>query len=254
MKLYIFSNQSENINDYNISKYLSRVADSTETADLIVALYLMEGIDQTRGTAYVHQHLTPRKFITGRGRWSFTRQFPLPADLPRTFKLIRLRIDCSSSRYPYTEKDIYGWEFYYPSFIDHLATLFAHELHHFRRYHLKLHPGEGEQSANKWAIQHVQSLGYGVKAKKLRKRKGKKISYTTFIKKFPQFDPYVRFRHLKKSDKVRITYDPSRKYLNQIAKVKRPIRSNSKRLVLVTKDGKSWRWPLEWLEEIKTKE
>lgn len=251
MKLYIFSNQSENINDYTIQKCLSRVADTTETAELIVALYLMRGINQTRGTAYVHQYLTPRKFTTGRGKWSFARQFLIPADLPRIFKLIRLRIDCSSSRYPYTEKDIYGWEFYYPSFIDHLATLFAHELHHFRRYHLNLHPGEGEQSANKWAIRQVQSLGYKVKAKKVKKRKGGKISFAAFINKFPRLDPYATFRHLKKSDKVRITYDPSRKYLNQIAIVKRPIRSNSKRLVLTTKDGKNWRWPMEWLEEIK---
>jgi len=232
----------------------SRIASSTDTADLVVALYLLPGVNKTRGTAYVHRELETRNFTTGRGKWAFTRKFPVPEDLPDTFKLIRLRIDCNSTRYPHIEKDIYGWEFSYPSFTDHLATLFAHELHHFRRYHLNLHPGKGEQSANKWAVLHVQSLGYEVEARKIKKRNKKKINYSTFLEKFPRLDPYADFRDLQATDTVRIRHDPSRKYLNQTATVKRPIRSNSKRLVIQTQDGKSWRWPMEWVERIKRKD
>jgi hypothetical protein len=250
MKYYIFHPSSKKIDTENIRTCLLHTADTTDTSGLIVALYLLPGATQTRGAAYVQRNLTPRNFTTGRGKWAFTRKFPSPVDLPAHYKLIRLRIDSSSKRYPFKERDIYGWEFYYPCFYDHLATLFAHELHHFRRYHLGLHPGEGEQSANKWAVKHVQSLGYGVKAGKIKKRKKKKSSYSTLLKKFPRLDPYLDFRQLKPADQVKIKYDPSRKYDNQTATVKRPIRSNSKRLVITTQDGKSWRWPMEWIERI----
>ncbi len=253
MKSYIFNTQSDNIDTQKILRCLNLTASSTNTSGLIVALYLLPGVNKIRGTAYVHRALTPRNFTSGRGKWAFTRKFPVPEDLPDTFTLIRLRIDCNSTHYPHIEKDIYGWEFLYPSFIDHLATLFAHELHHFRRYHLNLHPGEGEQSANKWAVQHVQYLGYEIEARKIKKRNRKKISYSTFLKKFPRVDPYADFRDLQADDKVWIRHDPSRKYLNQTATVKRPIRSNSKRLVIQTQDGKSWRWPMEWVERVKRK-
>ncbi len=248
MENYIFSSQHNSIDKKRILNCLSQIADSTDTSALIVALYLLPGVNKTRGTAYVHKNLTPQNFTTGQGKWAFTKKFIIPDDLPATYKLIRLRIDSSSKRYPYIEKDIYGWEFFYPSFIDHLTTLFAHELHHFRRYHLHLHPGQGEQSANKWAVQHVQSLGYRVKARKVRKRKRKNFSYSSILKKFPLLDPYSDFRHLKTADKVRIKHDPNNKYINQSVTVQRPIRSNSRRLVIKTRDGKNWRWPMEWIE------
>jgi len=250
MKYYIFSTPSQKIDTERIRTCLQKIADTTNTSGLIVTLYLLPGAAQTRGAAYVQKNLTPRNFTTGRGKWAFTRKFPPPGDLPAHYKLIRLRIDSSSKRYPFRERDIYGWEFYYPCFYDHLATLFAHELHHFRRYHLDLHPREGEQSANKWAVQHVRALGYGIKARKVKKKKQKKSKYSTLLQKFPLLDPYLDFRQLKPADQVRITYDPSRKYGNQTATVKRSIRSNSKRLVITTRDGKNWRWPMEWIERI----
>jgi len=250
MKYYIFHTPSRKIDTERVRTCLLHIADTTDTSDLIVALYCLPGAAQTRGTAYVHKKLTPRDFSTGRGKWAFTKKFPVPYDLPEYYKLIRLRIDSNNKRYPFIERDIYGWKFYYPSFNDHLATLFAHELHHFRRYHLHLHTGEGEQSANKWAVQHVQSLGYAVNAEKVKKKNKSKSSLNTLLKKFPLLDPYADFRHLRIDDQVFITHDPSRKYLHQTATVKRPIRSNSKRLVITTRDGKSWRWPMKWIGRI----
>lgn len=251
MKTYIYCAQNSRIDQNKIRNCLSGVADSTDTSALVVSLYLMPGVNKIRGTAYAGRFLSRDKFTTGRGKWAFTGNFGIPADLPRLYKLIRLRIDSTLGRYPYIEKDIYGWKFLFPSFYDHLATLFAHELHHFRRYHLDLHPGKGEQSANKWAVQHIKTLGYEVSAKKTVKRKNK--GFGSIIKKFPILDPYSDFRRLNTGDRVKIKHDPFKKYINQTAKILRPIRTNSKRMVIETNDGKSWRWPLEWIERMKDK-
>ncbi len=182
MQVHLFHNphffKQNHIDKEDIFRTLDTIAQSTDTSNLIVALYIIPGYRQNRGTAYVRRWMTPDRFIARKGKWAFAKKWGSPSDLPGQFKLIRMRLDGRDRLFPRTERDIYGWEFRYFTFLDHLATLFAHELHHFRRYHLDLHPREGEQSANRWALQHVQNCGFQVEGKKhlVKRRRRRKRS------------------------------------------------------------------------------
>jgi len=256
MKIYIFATPVSfskcNIDQERIVQTLHLVASTTNTRDLVVALYFLPGVAMNRGTAYVRSWMTRESFATGRGKWAFTKMWHVPSDLPEKFKLIRIRMDGNSQHFPRTERDSYDWEFTYATFFDNLATLFAHELHHFRRYHLGFHPHEGEHSADKWALNHVRSLGFNVKGRKLYIKK-KKHNRSLIQEMFPHADPFVHFRHLNAGAELMITHDPKRRYLGQIVNVVRPIRSNSKRIVVETQDGKKWRWPMDWLKVVEKK-
>ena len=252
MITYLFSNAGNllrtGMHSRDILNILQTVANKTDTRDLVVSLYLLRGRHENRGTAYVKGWMTPTHFTTTRGKWSITSQWAIPPDLPPKFKLIRMRLDGNKSLFPRTEKDRYGWEFRYATFQDHLATLFAHELHHYRRFHLGFHPREGEYSANLWALRLVRDLGFCVEGKKLRKKRRKQSSRTYLLRKFPQHDPFSNFRQLRSGAQLIVMHDPHGKYLGQNVTVVRPIRSNSIRIVVQTSDGKIWRWPMKWLE------
>jgi hypothetical protein len=225
-----------------IDHLFSRIADSTDTSQLVIALYFMTGIREARGI-YLRDWNTPNSFRSSRGKWAFTRSFSLPDHLPAQFRLIRMRVD-GLSKFPRQDRDAYGWLFTYQRLEDHLATLFAHELHHFRRYHLNLHPREAEQGANRWALSHVSALGFQVSGKKVQPRRRSPMKRRVW---FATTDPYKEFRLLKTGDEVIIRKDPKYKYINQKVKLIRPIRRNSKRMVIETPDGKQWRWPINWL-------
>jgi hypothetical protein len=231
-----------------IHEILTDVAHDTDTIDLVTVLYLIPGYRETRGTAYVRKWLTKYQYYARHGKWQFGRNWPIPHDLPCRYKLIRMRLDPLPSNYPHMEHDLYGWQFHYSGFADHLATLFAHELHHFRRYHLGLHPGEGEHSANRWALAHVKDLGYMAEGIRLpvKRNKKRKRNFT-----LSRMDPYASFRNVVAGDTICICRDPRNRYGGQSAKVMRPIRSNSKRMVIQTRDGHIWRWPMSWLEIVK---
>jgi hypothetical protein len=145
--------------------------------------------------------------------------------------------------------DRYGWKLTYPSLLDHIAFLFAHELHHYRRFHLGLHKREGENLANKWALERVQQLNFEVDGIKLLPPKKKKKPASFFSSNI--FDPYKKFRVLTAGNRLLIKYDPKGNYLNQIVTVVRPLRKNSRRVVVETADGKQWRWPLEWITIVR---
>jgi len=246
MKLYIFSEKADKRHYLLLQNALAEISAETDTSQLVVALYLGCSKKMTRGTAYVKNWQTPANFQTGRGYWNFSCFFKLPADLPEHYKLIRLHLD-SNQRYPRVEQDIYHWKWHYNSLIDQAALLFAHELHHFRRYHLGFHPREGEHSANSWAKKRALACGFNIDGFRLKSAQPKKkLSLPNKL-----FDPYRKFRHLKKGDKVFIAIDQNKMYAGQTATVVRPIRSNSKRIVLETSDGKIWRWPLPWLTVLR---
>lgn len=252
MKFYLFATPSQDkylagLRD-TLSDILNHVATGSETQDLVIALYLIPGKNNSRGTAYVRQWMTPKQFIARRGHWICSAAFGAPKDLPPRFKLIRLRLDANPATYPREERDIYHWEFEYPTFVDHLATLFAHELHHYRRHHLNLHPREGEQAANRWALRQVQALGYRTRGEKKDSPSKKRSLASRILKQMPLLDPYARFRALKKGSRVIIRHDPSGRHTHETAVVERPIRSHSKRIVIITNDGKHWRWPMRWLD------
>jgi len=253
MTIYYFSDidwrQTLNFDESKLKNIFSQIADGSNTRDLILSNYFLHRNSWSGGIAYTRDWLTPKQFITYRGRWKFTQKFEIPNDIPGSFKLIRLQFGIKCLKYPLCQIDRYGWKLTYSSFIDHVAFLFAHELHHFRRYHLGFHDREGENMANKWAIARLQKLNFKVEGIKLTQRKKKKKSSRFFSKSI--FDPYENFRSLTAGNKLLIKYDPKGHYQNQIATVMRPIRRNSKRIVVETNDGKQWRWPLEWISIVQ---
>ena len=251
MKIYLFSSPASplkaGIDRTNITNILHSVAENTETQELVTALYLLPGRHQTRGTAYVRGWMNPKHFVTGRGHWACTRSFALPGDLPEKFKLIRLRLDANPKHYPREERDVYHWTFQYPTFEDHLANLFSHELHHFRRFHLNLHPGEGEQRANRWALEHCRQLGFDVEGKR-ETTTGNRKNLPGIFRLHPILDPFRDFRDLKPGHRLIIHTDPKGRYAGQQATLKKRLHRNAKRLVIETTDGRQWRWPMQWLK------
>jgi hypothetical protein len=177
MTYYLFKQPSrlvaDHVNENAVFTTLKTIANTTVTNDLIVALYVVRKTSWTGGAAYVQQWVTPKQFCAIRGKWTFTGRFGVPADLPPKFKLIRMLLRGDINQYPLTERDRYDWEHCYATFEDHLALLFAHELHHYRRHHLGLHPRGGEHSANLWAVELVQQLRFNVQSRRIRRRKPK---------------------------------------------------------------------------------
>ncbi|MBN1894245.1 hypothetical protein JW906_07105 [bacterium] len=248
MRVHLFARVSgpvQRTEEERIHGILEQVALGTDTEDLVTAVYILPGHRQIRGTAYCMQWLEPKHFRTGRGKWECTQKFGIPQSLPARYKLIRIRLDGEKASYPRTEKDLYGWTFRYSGFEDHLALLFAHELHHFRRYHLNLHPREGEHRANQWALDHVRGLGFRIEAEKpdpsSRKRK------PALWKRCPWLDPFRRFRSLSAGSSLMITHDPDGRYSGERVTLVRPPRADARRLVVRTPDGRDWRWPMAWL-------
>ena len=190
MKLYIFADcrcsAHSDADPARIKNVLSLVAETTDTRDLVVALYLAPKGTWYGGTAYVRHWVLPQHFRPRRGKWGKFGHHPQPPDLPAKFRLIRLLLPLGSSSYPLTEEDRYRWVHRFASFADHLAHLFAHELHHYRRHHLGLHPREGEHGANRWALAHIVAQGFQVTSERLparqrRKRKPSKIALASVL-------------------------------------------------------------------------
>lgn len=253
MHCYIFADENclklAGITRAEVQELVEKIAVGTDTQDLVVSIYFLKSGRWSGGCAYVRQWLSPKQFRTRRGHWRFTQDFPLPDDLPEKFKLIRLLpTKMNMHEFPGQLIDGYGWQFHFERLIDRLALLFAHELHHFRRFHLNLHPGEGEQSANRWALEQVQNLGYQVSGKMVVQRHVFRKKRRALLKQI--YDPYTEFRKLLPGNKVYIRYDPHGRYHDSIATVERPIRINSKRIAIRTNDEKRWLWPMEWLQPI----
>lgn len=254
MNIYYFSDtdwkRRLNFDESKLKEIFYQIANGSNTKDLILANYLLVKNSWSGGVAYTRNWLTPKQFINHLGRWKFTQKFGIPHDLPEAYKLIRLQFGIKNLKYPLCQIDRYGWKLTYCSFIDHVAFLFAHELHHFRRYHLGLHEHEGENSANRWALKRLHQLNFqvdGVKLPQKRKRK----SFSQRVHSHIIFDPYKKFRSLSSGDKLLIKYDPKGHYQDEIVSVVRPIRKNSRRIVVETIDRKQWRWPMEWVSIVR---
>ena len=186
MRVHVFRDEGLGTADadaeHSINMVLDATAQSTDTRDLVVAVYLLKIGHEWRGQA-IRKWLTPKEFCPRRGKWRVGECFGTPPGLPARFKMIRMMFRMSGA-YPKDEANCHGWRLRFKSLEEHVAYLFAHELHHFRRYHLGLHPGEGEQSATKWALQRADEMGYHVEARQVRrgrrrKAKEKKISAHT---------------------------------------------------------------------------
>ena len=179
MRVYVFGTSVVGLGREKrerIERVLMRLADGTPTDDLVTSVYLRRGNDWYAHTTV--EWLPRGRFARAGGRWAFVREHPLPPDLPERFKLIRIAVGNRIS-YPGTMLDRYGWEIRCRTFDDHLAYVFAHELHHFRRYHLDLHPREGEQASCRWALRRASDAGFAAEGSRVtepgRRRRRKKV-------------------------------------------------------------------------------
>lgn len=244
MRCYFFTDALLPFSGEDLENRITAIAPETDTGDLVTAVYFSKRQHFSRGTAYVQRWMTPRTFHASRGYWSFTRAFGTPENLPDQYKLIKVHVNPGRS-YPRNEIDIYGWQFRYATLMDQALFLFTHELHHFRRYHLSLHPREGEHAANRWALRTLESAGIPVSGRRLPVKKKKSARRRPVLP-----DQYRKFRTLRAGDRVTITTDSRGLYEGSTAMVVRPVRPNAKRMVIETEDGKTWRWPMIWLEPL----
>jgi hypothetical protein len=227
---------------------MEAVAEGTDTADLVAALYLLPGLRQNRGVTHADGWETSASFVARRGKWAFAARYRIPQDLPVRFKLIRMRLDDDRSRFPRTERDVYHWEFRFGSFSDRLAFLFAHELHHYRRHHLGLDPRGGEHAANRWALALVRRRGFQVEGRLLPIRRKKRTHARRWLGGLPRPDPYAAFRALSTGHGLVVKHDPGNRYTGQPVTLLRKARAGAKRVLVKTPDGEKWRWPMEWLQ------
>lgn len=174
MKVYIFTEKNPRPKgchqEKNLNAILEKVAETTSTDDLVVAVYLLNKSSVWRGEM-ISKWLAPTDFYRyARRCMAFIRCFEIPKGLPERFKVIRMAFGLAR-RFRKSRVNMYGWRLRFGSFDDHLAFLFAHELHHFRRYHLRMHPREGEQSACKWALQRTREADFRVEGARVHSRK-----------------------------------------------------------------------------------
>src|SRR5262249_26009535 len=73
-----------------------------------------------------------------------------PSELPSYFRLIEARV--GEHPYPLTTVDDYGWTWYFPSFLDHLAVVIAHELYHYTQPSFAQYRSNNEWEANLSAL------------------------------------------------------------------------------------------------------
>lgn len=286
MKVYIFEKRvqcDEGLRN-DIIATINRIAETTDIAGLVVAVYITPG-NAWRGHL-VRQKMTTEVFACRRGKWAFVREFAAPADLPPEFALIRMELGIQGRHT--VLRDRHGGEFRFKKFyFDGVAALFAHELHHFRRHHLGLHPREGERAADKWAQQRACEAGYSVELSQWKaKRRPAVKTVSLAAKENPRLLGRVKkvashlastdlrtllgwvrerlgthsiqeelrqkdaqwapFRALRPGDSVKIV-EGRRAYLGQMATVVRGLRRNANRLSITTADGRPWLWPIRWL-------
>ena len=207
----------------------------TDTRELVVAAYLLGHKDCWHAEATTRQ-VTRRVFARGGRHWRFVERFAVPPGLPRRFHLIRMAFGMRA-RYPMTVHDVYDWELRCERFEDLLAYTFAHELHHFRKYALDLHPREGEQAACRYALTVAPAAGYDVRGRRVKTPKKRMI------------DPQVeRLRALPSGAALVITHDTGcRHYLGQSAVKLHAPRAGRERMAIRTPDDREWYWPMGWL-------
>ena len=226
-----------------VQEVLSSVVLSTPVEALVTCVYLLRRSRSWRGV-YYRLWQNPDSFRARRGHWGISTRFETPADLPQRYRLIRVLIGARLT-YPMRARDRSGFEHSYQSFRDHLADLFAHELHHYRRYHLGLHPREGEVGANRWALKRVRSLGFAVEGRQIRCRKHRTFSPAILIRDLH----HERLRLAPNGSKLRVIYRfDDRLKRGEIVTLVRPLRRPSPRIAVRTAQGKEWWAPMDWLE------
>ena len=184
MKAYVFSDDSalEKVKTTAdaIRSLLEQVAEDTDTKDLVVAVYLTNRDKHWRGEA-IAELQAREEFCTARGWWSCNARFGTPSDLPDKFHIIRLSFGLRLVRYPRKSWCPEHWAWRWNTFQAHLACLFAHELFHYRRFHLGLDPGAGEVAADRWSLSRMREIGLDVTGQPPRRRKRRRTKPSTYV-------------------------------------------------------------------------
>jgi hypothetical protein len=136
---------------------LDQVSDGGGPPWLLIGLYLVSGqvwMGKTYGAVR-----TPADFCQASDDWQdLVHRWPAPANLPERYRLIRVMVGADTV-YPFSDTDVYGWQWTFPTFASQLAVLARHELEHV------WHPQYDEHLASRWALDVVQRrLGYPVRA------------------------------------------------------------------------------------------
>lgn len=239
MQLHIFTSRGAvrraDNTEARVRDVVETLAADTDTGDLVVATYLTRHKDLWHAEATTRP-VTRRMFERGGRKWGFVARFDVPRGLPRRFHLIRMVFGMGAT-YPMTVRDVYDWELRCERFEELVAYTFAHELHHFRKYALGLHPRQGEQAACKYALAVAPAAGYGVTGRRVKPRKTAALN------------PHAALlRALPKGAALVITHDTGpKRYLGQPAIKLHTPRRGKTRIAIRTADGREWYWPMNWL-------
>jgi hypothetical protein len=137
------------------------VAQTAGVRDAVIACYFPD--KKGWGGKMLGGTYTPETFTAASDAWAFVARWRPPADLPATFRLVRLWVGTDLT-YPYDSDEAYGWRWRFRRVQDHLALLTAHEGYHLVRRQPDPDPVTEEHRISYQAILLVQSLGYGVQA------------------------------------------------------------------------------------------
>lgn len=144
---------------------IRRIAEGTDTSGLVVLVHLSRRTARWGGVFY-SSDVSLEALRKLRGPWREVHGDGVPPGLPSSFPLIEVSIGAKRASYPLADDNRNGFRIECASFHDHLAYIFAHELHHYRRYKLGMHHREGEKSADKWAVVRARTAGYFVNIQK----------------------------------------------------------------------------------------
>lgn len=229
-----------------VREVLDRVARGTNTRGLVVVVRLRTGSNGWSG-AYDPNWATPATLRRMRGPWRKAHAAGVPPRLPRRFRLIEITIGTDRMRYPREELNQNGFRLRFRTVRAHLAYIFAHELHHYRTYHLGLHKGEGERAADVWALGKVRALGFGMEMRPVRKKRRKE--------KRPRKKPSERYlrriRRLGRWSLLRLAASDNRRLpVGEVVRFLRPLR-NSHRVLVRDAEGAERAVPAEWLRIVE---
>jgi hypothetical protein len=242
MRMVIFSENPDILVRFGtttdkVFSVLENISQHTETRDLVVSVYFISEGENWGGHANVRKWETSDSFFLPRWPPNRTGRFALPENLPQRFKLIRISFGGEIPPYPNQFKDKYRFKWRFETFDDHMAFVFAHELHHFRRYHLGLHSGEGEISTEKWAFEHVTALGYKVTL----------VGREKIVREVRE--AYKRLHLARPGMKLRFVHPSHREIkMGEIMRVLRPLSKNAHRIAVETANGRRLLVPIEWME------
>lgn len=271
--------------DTELRRVLEAVAQDTDVQSLGVDIYLLPDSGIWRGDCRQPRH---RAAPEGRpGGEQPAAEVPQPGNTLAEPDIRIILGDKWLSGGEITTR--YGMHLKCQDFLDGLAFLFAHELHHYRRHHLGLHPGEGEVSADRWALERVQQVGFNVQGQRVavtgRKRRpgvaandAQVAQQMMMLQQYARMSPqevsdearkmdqqapgrniakalhYERLRQLPDNALLRICHAGSAvndaAFKGQIVRKVRTPKRGSYRMPVRLANGREYYWPMEWLEPV----